>query len=120
MRGTHPLSRPSLARRWITALALLAFFFQGLAVQTHVHRLLQPAVVKALAGGTHKAPPKPEPVDQCRLCQELVHAGQFLAPATIAALADQSFVAAIFATLPSDPDRSATAFSWNSRAPPRR
>jgi len=30
----------------VTVLALLAFFLQGLAVQTHIHQLIQPVAVK--------------------------------------------------------------------------
>jgi hypothetical protein len=78
---------------------------------------LLPVAVKTLAGGTHKAPLKPEPVDQCRLCQELAHAGHFVAPSVLADFASLSLVAAIFATLPSEPSQFARAFGWNSRAP---
>jgi len=115
----HFLSCPRSTRRWITALTLLAFFLQTLAVQTHVHQLFQPAA-KIQAGSTHKTPVKPDPIDQCRLCQELIHAGTFVTPSAIAALASLSFVATIFAALPQPADQSARAFGWHSRAPPRR
>ena len=57
-------SAPRSARRWITALALLAFFFQNLAVQTHIHQSLQPEAVKVQTDGSHKAPLKLDPVEQ--------------------------------------------------------
>ena len=117
---TRVLSRPDPARRWITALALLAFFLQGLTLQTHVHQPLLPAVAKIHTDSTPKAPLKLDPMDQCRLCQELVHAGTFVSPSSAIGAADLTAVAASFAVqlvLAADP---ATAFSWQSRAPPRR
>jgi hypothetical protein len=107
-------------RRWITALALLAFFLQNLAVQTHIHQTLQPEAVKAQTDGSHKAPLKLDPIDQCRLCQELVHAGTFLAPSVAASLLSLTFVTAVVARALVFAADLATAFSWQSRAPPRR
>ena len=117
---TRFFSAPRSARRWGTALALLAFFFQNLAVQTHIHQTLQPEAVKVQADGGHKAPLKLDPIDQCRLCQELVHAGTFLAPSAIVSLLSLTFVAVSITralTLTAD---QPTAFAWQSRAPPRR
>ena len=118
--ATRLIPRPALAKRWITALVMLAFFLQSLTVQTHVHQSLQPTAAKVQTGGIPKAPLKLDPIDQCRLCQELVHTGHFVAPSVVAAFASLSFVTAIFATQPSLSDRSGMAFSWRSRAPPRR
>ncbi len=120
MTGAARLSRSRSARRWITALALLAFFLQGLAVQTHVHPSLQDAAVKIQAGGAHKGPLKLDPMDQCRLCQELVHAGTYIAPSAIANPLSLTFVAANFTVLLAFAAGPAAAFSWQSRAPPRR
>jgi hypothetical protein len=121
MKGLQrAIFRPEPAKRWITALALLAFFLQGLTLQTHVHLPLQPAVTKVHTDSAPKAPLKLDPVDQCRLCQELVHAGTFVTPSAAASTAILTFVAVHFAVpliLAGDP---ATAFAWQSRAPPRR
>jgi hypothetical protein len=116
------ISRSSPPRKWVTALLLLAFFLQSLATQTHVHPTLAPIAAKAAAlGETGPAPLKSQdPLDQCRLCQELVHAGSFFTPAVVALAASLSFTAAIFAALRAPPQSSATAFAWQSRAPPRR
>jgi hypothetical protein len=114
------LSRPNPSRRWITVLALLAFFVQGLTLQTHIHQPILPAVAKIQADSAPKAPLKLDPMDQCRLCQELVHAGTFISPSATVSAADLTTVAASFAVqlvLATDP---ATAFAWQSRAPPRR
>jgi hypothetical protein len=109
-------------RKWLALLALLSFFFQSLAVQTHIHpQLSQPAAKAAQAPKSAPAPLKnQEPTDQCRLCQEMVHAGHMVTPSAVAAFASLSLVTAIFAAQSFGLDQPATAYSWNSRAPPRR
>ena len=118
-RSGRAISTPALRHKWVTVLALLAFFLQVLVVQTHIHELTP--VAKA-AAGLHvpaKAPPKSQdPVDQCRLCQELVHAGNFVTPLAAASPVSLSFVAASFLILPAVAITPATAFAWQSRAPP--
>jgi len=121
-RSSYAVSRPVAPRKWLALFALLSFFLQSLAVQTHIHQQFP------LAGGnavTHGVPiPAPvknqDPMDQCRLCQELVHAGHFVEPSAAASLASLSFVAAIFAAQATRLDQPVAGFSWNSRAPPRR
>ena len=113
-----PAPRP--AKRWVTALALLAFFLQNLAVQTHIHESLQPQAVKVQTDGGHKAPLKLDPIDQCRLCQELAHAGTFLAPSAVVSLLGLTFVAVSITRVLAFAADPATAFAWQSRAPPRR
>jgi hypothetical protein len=107
------------AKRWITALALLAFFLQGLTLQTHVHQLLSPVAVKATAEHGSKTPLKSDPIDQCRLCQELHHAGRFITPSVAPTIAPPTFVVASFIVVLLVATDPATAFAWQSRAPPR-
>jgi hypothetical protein len=119
-RMGHVISKPAAPRKWVGVLVLLAFFLQSLVVQTHIHQPLRPETATA-ASQQLPAPIKTQdPIDQCRLCQEMVHAGHFVAPSAIAALISLSFVTAISSPLPSLSDRTAPAFSWRSRAPPRR
>jgi hypothetical protein len=99
---------------------LLAFVLQSLTVPTHVHQPLQPEAVKVRTDGGHKAPLKLDPIDQCRLCQELVHVGTFLAPSAAISLLSLTFVTASTASLLVFAADPATAFAWQSRAPPRR
>ena len=119
MTRSRAIARPAPAKRWLTLLALLAFFLQSLAIQTHIH----PADLTPIAklGTTHAPAPlkSQDPVEQCRLCQELVHAGSFITP-TAALLAGPlaRFQAIPLALLPARA-RSAPAFAWQSRAPPR-
>jgi hypothetical protein len=115
-------SRPAPARRWITTLALLAFFLQSLTLQTHVHQPFQASAKAATLGlGGAKVPLKSQdPVDQCRLCQELLNAGAFIAPTVASSAVDLSFVAASLAAATAVLANPARAFAWQSRAPPRR
>ena len=116
-----PALKTSVVKRWVTALALLAFFLQGFAVQRHVHAPLagQALAIKA-ASLPDPAPLKAQdPIDQCRLCQELAHAGIYVGPSASAAAISLSFAMAVYAALPAFRPRSATAFGWQSRAPPR-
>ncbi len=120
-RRSRAISRPNApGRRWLALFALAAFFLQSLAVQTHIHPADRPMVVKVAA---HQPTPNPlktqDPIDQCRLCQELVHAGAFITPSAAAIPASQTLVLAIFAFLPQGTAGPATAFAWQSRAPPR-
>jgi hypothetical protein len=120
-RPGYAISRPAATRRWLAVFALLSFFLQSLAVQTHIHQQLPLTVAKTVDTGTSAPAPttNQDPVDQCRLCQELVHAGNFVSPSAAVALASLNFVPAIFATMASPANRSAPAFAWQSRAPPR-
>lgn len=105
------------AKRWVTLLALLAFFLQGLTVQTHIHQLIQPF---AASSQSAPAPLKSQdPIDQCRLCQELVHAGAFVTPPASYVIASPVLTAAVFTASPSTFVSLTTSFAWRSRAPPR-
>ena len=115
--------RPAAARKWVAIVSLLAFFLQSLAVQTHIHASLPQPVAKTAAAQQAPAPAplkNQDPIDQCRLCQELIHAGSFVTPSAAVAVASLNFVAVVFAALVAPARRSATAFAWQSRAPPRR
>lgn len=115
------VSKPAPHQRWVTLFALLAFFLQGLAVQTHIHEQAPVARTVNALPAPAKAPLKSQdPVDQCRLCQELLHAGAFVTPSTAAIPAELTYISAVFVTLATPTTATATAFAWQSRAPPRR
>jgi hypothetical protein len=110
-------------RKWTAVFVLLAFFFQSLAIQTHVHPQFPLTVAKTADQGTipAKGPLKnQDPMDQCRLCQELAHAGNFVAPSAVVAFVSLNFVPAILLPPASPRTTSAKAFTWQSRAPPVR
>jgi hypothetical protein len=114
----HFLSGLGAARKWVATLSLLAFFLQSLAVQTHIHQSIPLKAVSQHLPGSQPFKGQ-DPVDQCRLCQELVHAGQFVTPSVALAIAGPAFALAIYAQSAGWPDSFATAFAWRSRAPPR-
>jgi len=105
----------------MTFAVLLAFFLQSLAVQTHVHPSFAPVVAKV--AGLHEQTPAPlknlDPLDQCRLCQELAHGGNFFTPSAALLVISLNFTAAIFVPLRDPADNAAKPFAWQSRAPPR-
>src|ERR1700743_2994866 len=112
------------SKRLVTLAALLAFLLQCLAVQTHIPQLPQIQAGSTAAADTPAPTPlkRQDPIDQgnCRLCQELLHSGVFVAPAVAILPASQGFVIASFAALPALAVAWAPAFAWQSRAPPRR
>jgi hypothetical protein len=114
------LKQPA-ARRYVTLFALLAFLLQSFAVQSHIHPLDKPASVAAAVNNIPAPVKKIDPVDlgSCRLCQELIHAGAFVAPSAFAMPASQNAAAIIFTALPLLAGMLAPAFAWQSRAPPQ-
>lgn len=113
------LKQPA-SRRYITLFALLAFFLQSFAVQSHIHPLDKPASVATAINNIPAPVKKIDPVDlgSCRLCQEIIHAGAFIAPSAFSVPASQSAAAIVFAALPLLAGVLAPAFAWQSRAPP--
>ncbi len=102
-------------------LALLAFLFQGLVVQTHIHG--QPALSHgAQLSQPLSTPASDDPFDpaSCPLFQELTHGGVFTAPppALFMLLLAVAFASLVFQT--PGLSRQARTQGWQSRAPPRR
>lgn len=123
MRRGRTIARQNVStRKWLTLAALLAFFLQTLAVQTHVHRLAeQPVAAKTISYHAPAPSPlkSPDTNDQCRLCQELMHAGNFITPSALTVPASQAFVLVVTSTFVLATPAPAAAFAWQSRAPPR-
>jgi hypothetical protein len=121
-RPASLVQKAPASKRLITLFALLAFFVQSFALQIHIHST--PLPLASVATAAHTPAPAPlqnqDPVNQCRLCQELVHAGAVITPSATVVTASLNIVAAIFAATPSFAAAPARAFNWQSRAPPRR
>ena len=119
-RGRAATRQNVSARQWLTLAALLAFFLQTFFVQTHIHGLAEPAARTVTYKSSIPAPIRSQDInDQCRLCQELVHAGNFITPSALVLPASQAFVLAVVSTLALATPAPATGFAWRSRAPPR-
>jgi hypothetical protein len=119
-RSASLVQKAPASQRLITLFALLAFFVQSFALQTHIHPT-PPAAIADTVAHTPAPPPvnNQDPVDQCRLCQELVHAGAVITPSATVVTASLNIVAAIFAAAPAFAADPVRAFNWQSRAPPR-
>jgi len=106
-------------RRWTTLVALLAFFLQSLVVQVHIHPQLGPQATKSVSHPTPAPLKNQDPIDQCRLCQELAHAGSFVAPSPAFFAASLALSGAVLALPPLAVISLTRAFAWQGRAPPR-
>lgn len=99
--------------------ALLAFAFQSYVVQTHIH--FAPATTLAGAHGTSghhdKFPANDDPAN-CPICQEILHNGQFIAPAAQFLLPPTLAVSTITLVDEALPHITAPSHSWRGRAPP--
>ncbi len=119
--GQHKTAERSLLSRLVLLAMLVVLMVQGLALQTHIHGA-------PLSPDSHltriTAPPQPASQDlydsvHCPLCQEMLHAGVYVAPvvADFVVILNAVAFAPTYALLP----HAATErqHSWQSRAPPR-
>ena len=108
--------------RLVALFALLAFFFQSLAVQTHIHHPARPGSAITQAANIPAPAPlrsqDPDDPANCRLCQELAHAGAYLIPAPAPLPAFFTIIAAAPALLAASIWMAMPGFAWQSRAPP--
>jgi hypothetical protein len=119
--GQPSLAKKPLLSRLAMLFILVAFTVQGFAVQTHIHG--EP--LSALAHTTHvSAPSQPTPQDpydpaNCPLCQEMMHAGVYVAPVIVNFVVTLNAVAfaPAFVLLPHV--AAERLHNWQSRAPPR-
>jgi hypothetical protein len=119
--GQSSLVKKPLLSRLAMLLVLVAFTVQGFAVQTHIHG--QP--LSALDHVTHiSTPSQPSPQDpydpaNCPLCQEMLHAGVYVAPvvADFVVILNAVVFAPAFVLQPHV--AAERLHNWQSRAPPR-
>ena len=116
---------PSGARLAITLFALLAFTIQSYVTQVHIHGTariggatlaLDKSATQQQSPG--KAPPGDDPAN-CPICQQILHAGSFVAPSA-AAFVPLTLTASIVAIVIEIATLAqAYSHSWRSRAPPQ-
>jgi hypothetical protein len=133
-RRTSATSRASQLRSWrsvVVLVALTAFALQSYVTQTHIHMTAAAQSSQSapkMAAKDAKSDPGTTPRDRypsnqdpanCPLCQEILHAGHYVAPSAVAFfLPSQSL--SIIPLLAAAPVSLAPAgYSWQSRAPPR-
>jgi len=131
-RVKGPKRRSLAAARLVMLVTLLAFSIQTYLTQTHIHFTSegQSSGVHAqlvLGGGKvasgmpvdrkDRYPANEDPAN-CPLCQELIHAGQFVTPAASALLLPSLSLSVIELTLQYAPLLHTVTHIWRGRAPP--
>ena len=124
-------ARGTFHHSFILLATLVAFLFQSYVVQTHIHFAasadpetfvadganLKTNADSAVAGQHNSKPPIDDPA-HCPICQEFLHAGQYLTPAPVLAL----LITAVFVPITIERAVPVTAnpvsHGWRGRAPP--
>lgn len=124
--------RRSLTRVAVTIFALITFFIQGLATQTHVHLPGDRDIgVSIFAGGAApvaeasssqkgehgKLPSKDDPAN-CPLCQQIAIAGVFVSPSAVGLVLPTQLRWAALSAYALSFLISSVSHSWHGRAPP--
>lgn len=111
----------------VVSVAFVAFVIQSFLVQTHIH-FTPEALARLAVHNTHavtddpahhdKYPANEDPAN-CPICQEILHSGQFVAPAAQVYLPPALAVSTIVIVDGALPFIVALSHSWRGRAPPR-
>ena len=110
------------AESWRSALSLvllLAFSIQSFLVQTHVHALALGAPLSPAAVSTSHETQAPFDADKCVLCQEFVHAGNYVLPGGLAVLPPTAHISLLPFELAPVVAARVISHDWMGRAPPR-
>ncbi len=106
-------------RKALVLLALVAFTLQTYVVQTHVHFAHDGAQLAASSvKGSHTKTPASDDPANCPICQEFLHAGQFITPAAQSLLPPTLAVSTIALVDTALPFIRAPSHGWRGRAPP--
>jgi hypothetical protein len=105
----------------LVSVLLLALVIQGFATQTHLHwQKVSPDSVASAANhvpGHDKYPLNQDPVN-CPICQQIIHAGQFVAPAWLNPFLLVLAISTIEIVNIVLPGFDAVSHSWRGRGPP--
>lgn len=116
-------TRTGAARLAITCVALFAFVLQTLVLQTHIHGAPLAAATGGLSLAVEKGqqpdkfPPANDPAN-CPICQEVLHAGAFVAPSAVAIQVATLATVIAFVFVEILATTQTYAHGWKSRAPP--
>lgn len=107
----------SALRFVVVCLALLTFTLQSYVTQTHIH-----VAADSIVSTTGKKLPDRFPANgdpaKCPLCQEALHSGQYVTPASAALVAPQLSAQIIPAIVEPAIRVLVVSHAWRSRAPP--
>jgi len=134
-RVTKTLVRTRKANRLVLPrllmfVTLIAFSLQTYLTQTHIHMASEGRAIAALDHASGKAVPgtPAEPADKyppgedpanCPLCQEILHAGQFITPAAVPLLVPSAPIFTVEIATPVAHLVPSVTHIWRGRAPPR-
>lgn len=124
-------ARGTFQHRFILLATLVAFLFQSYVVQTHIHFAasdnggtivadgtnLKSSTGPAVAGQHNSKPPIDDPA-HCPICQEFLHAGQYLTPAPVLALLITAVVVPVTILRAVPVTANPVSHGWRGRAPP--
>lgn len=125
------IAAPAHATGWrlaVVSVAFVAFALQSFIIQTHIHftpadtaRLAAYAASHQIAHDRdhHDKYPANEDPANCPICQEILHSGQFVAPAAHVFLPPTIAVSIIAIVKTELPFVAALSHDWHGRAPPR-
>ena len=121
LRKTELARRPSAWRWFLVAFLFLTLVVQGYATQTHLHKQNGSTVSAALKAGEtprHDNFPVNDDPANCPVCQQILHAGQFVAPAWLLPFLILAAVSTIEITTAVLPHYDTVSHSWRGRGPP--
>lgn len=119
---------PSLARLSLIFVMLAAFALQSTITQTHIHigsfsttagfSTDFKIAAKAVKGSQNRGPIDSDPAN-CPICQEMMHAGQFIMPAALVFILPAQAVSLVPPSIAIPRVVETVSHSWQGRAPPR-
>jgi hypothetical protein len=105
----------------LVSVLLLALVVQGFVTQTHLHwQKVSPSSSTAAANhlpGPDKSPRNEDPAN-CPICEQIIHAGQFVAPAWLNPFLLVLAISTIEIVNITAPGFDAVSHSWRGRGPP--
>jgi hypothetical protein len=111
----------STGRLLLVAFMALTLFFQGYVTQSHFHtqnELTNTNVLKAGGAPGHDNNTPSDDPDNCPICQQLMHAGQFVAPTSLVYFSALLAISVIEIVTLAIPRFDAISHSWRGRGPP--
>ena len=117
----NALTRAPARRIFLVGLMILALVAQGYTLQTHIHKPGSASIsITSDVGGSAghgKVPLNDDPAN-CPTCQQILHAGQFVAPAWLVPFLLVATVSTVEITTAALPHYDTISHSWRGRGPP--
>jgi hypothetical protein len=106
----------------LVSFLVLVLVFQGYATQSHIHKQdISAASIALKANGTapgHKNAPTNDDPANCPICQQFMHAGQYVAPAWLTPLLLILAISTVEITTVDIPHFDTVSHNWRGRGPP--